>query len=328
MRAILLRQPGGPEVLGLEDVPTPEPGPGEVRVRAQAIGVGRPDVLVRKGTYKWMPPLPAIPGTELAGTVDQLGAGADPALLGRRVLVSARELSLRGGCYAECICVPATAVFPLPDSIDAVDAVSLPNVQLALALFMDHRPSMQSMLVTGAAGAVAVSLAQVGRSKGMRVIGTASTAAKAAFAQANGFDDVLSLQSAPLAEQVMALTEGRGVDIGFDHLGGASLVQCLRSLAPFGVAVSYNVVTGPPTEEVFALQRALLGRSLAVRTFSMHALDASPSLRRQLMQDAVLLMAQGQVKAPPAQRFAMDQVQRAHALQEAGASLGKIVLLP
>ena len=92
MRAIQIAAPGGPEVLRLVELPLPEPAPGQIRVRAQAIGVGRPDLLVRRGSYKWMPALPAIPGAELAGTVDSLGAGVDPGWLGRRELVSAREL--------------------------------------------------------------------------------------------------------------------------------------------------------------------------------------------------------------------------------------------
>jgi NADPH2:quinone reductase len=329
MQAILLRQTGGPEVLVAEEVETPQPGPGEVRVRAEAIGVGRPDVLVRKGTYKWMPALPAIPGAELAGSVDQLGAGVDPALLGRRALVSARELSTRGGCYAQWICVPASALYLLPDSIDPVDAVSLPNFQLALALFRcNGGQPPRAILVPGAAGAVATALAQVGRSRGARTLGTASTPDKAAHARAFGFDEVLDSRAPALHERVMAATQGRGVDLAFDQLGGSSLVECIRSLAPMGMAVSYNVVTGPPSEDVFALLRALLGRSLAVRTFSMHTLDDDPTARRALMEEAIALMARGALKAPPAQRFPLARADQAHALQESGGALGKIVLLP
>lgn len=106
MRAIQLFETGGPEVLTEVDVPTPEAGAGEVRVKAEAIGIGRPDVLVRKGVYKWMPPLPTIPGSELVGIVDQIGAGAPADLKGRRVLVSARELAIRGAA------MPSTSACP------------------------------------------------------------------------------------------------------------------------------------------------------------------------------------------------------------------------
>ena len=111
MNAIQVRAPGGPEVAELVELPVPQPGAGEVRVRAMAIGAGGPDVLIRNGTYKWMPPLPAIPGNEMAGVVDAVGAGVTALHVGQRVLVSARELPQRGGCYAEAICVPADCAF-------------------------------------------------------------------------------------------------------------------------------------------------------------------------------------------------------------------------
>ena len=107
MKAIQVQVPGGPDSLLLVDLPDPLPGPGQVRVKAHAIRVGRPDVLIRQGTYKWMPPLPAVPGAELAGVVDAIGEGVTQWQLGDRVLVSARELAQRGGCYAEAIHVGA-----------------------------------------------------------------------------------------------------------------------------------------------------------------------------------------------------------------------------
>jgi len=313
----------------LEEVRTPEPRQGEVRVRAEALGVGRPDILVRNGTYKWMPALPTIPGAEMVGIVDRLGEGADPRLLGKRVLVSARELIIRGGCYAQCICVPDKSLYTVPVSIDPVDAVSLPNFQVALALFeLSGCASPKTILVPGAAGAVATALAQVARSRGVKSIGTASTQEKAAFARAQGFDDVLLPEASALYERVLSRTGGRGVDLAFDHLGGQSLVDCIRALAPFGTALSFNVVTGAPTEDVFALMRSLLGRSLAVRTFSMHTLDSDVDTRRALMGRAIEEMARGVLRAPPALRFPLSDASGAHELQESGSSLGKIVLLP
>ena len=114
MKAIQVQVPGGPESLIEVDLPDPLPGPGQVRVKAFAIGVGRPDVLIRKGTYKWMPPLPAIPGAEMAGVVDAVGPGVAQWRPGDRVLVSARDLPVRAGCYAEAIVVPQEAPYALP----------------------------------------------------------------------------------------------------------------------------------------------------------------------------------------------------------------------
>src|ERR1043165_1290353 len=106
MKAILLSRTGDPSVLEYTEVPTPRPQPGEVLVKADTIGVSRPELLVRRGVYAWMPPLPAIPGSELAGTVAELGGGVPRFKAGEKVYIAARELPVRAGCYAEYIAVP------------------------------------------------------------------------------------------------------------------------------------------------------------------------------------------------------------------------------
>ena len=263
MKAIQLQAPGGPEVLQLVELPLPQPGAGEVRVKAMAIGAGGPDVLIRNGSYKWMPPMPAIPGNEMAGVVDAIGPGASALQIGQRVLVSARELAQRGGCYAEAICVPEAAPFVLPDSIRFEDAVSLGNFQLALAMLSSNgNLPAASILVPGAAGGVATALVQVARDRGLRVIGTASTPEKRSFALANGAHEVVESDPQGLTEKVMQLTDGRGVDLAFDHLGGELFIACLRALAPCGMVVSYNIVNGPPAGDVFEeLRKLQIGRA-------------------------------------------------------------------
>ncbi|WP_247652833.1 zinc-dependent alcohol dehydrogenase family protein [Ideonella aquatica] len=329
MRAIRVHTPGGPEALVVEDLPTPVPAPGEVRVRAEVIGVGRPDVLIRQGTYKWMPPLPAVPGAELVGIVEALGDGAPRELLGQRVLVSARELPQRGGCYAEAICVPASAPFVLPERIAPADAASLPNVQLALALMQCAGGApVGSVLIPGAAGGVGSALTQVARAKGARVFGTARGEAKRRFALDNGAEAIVAADPAALADDVRALTGGRGVDMAFDHLGGEWLTAGLHALAPMGMLVSYNLVLGFPQRETLKEMRALLGRSLALRTFSMHTYDELPAQRRALLEEAIALMAAGRVKAPPTLSLPMAQVRQAHELLDRGDVLGKLVLVP
>jgi NADPH2:quinone reductase len=331
MRAIQVLVPGGPQALTLVDLPEPQPGPGQVRVRARAIGVGRPDVLIRNGTYKWMPPLPAIPGAEMAGEVDAVGEGVTQWARGDRVLVSARDLPVRGGCYAEAIVVPERAPYRLPATIDLVDAVSLPNLQLAQALLLGlggGRITARSVLITGAAGGVATMLGQLARHHGLQVIGTARTEDKRAYAKAHGFEAVLDPAAPDLPAQVKALTQGRGVDLAFDPIGAGLFIDCLHALAPLGTAVSYNIVAGPPSEDVFRVLRSLLGRSLAVRCFSMHTFDEETSARRALMQSAIDLMAQGHVRAPGPTRMRLDQARQAHAVLDAGQTQGKMVLEP
>lgn len=329
IQAVQLQVPGGPEVLSLVDLPMPRPGPGQVRVRAHAIGAGGPDVLIRNGSYKWMPPLPAVPGNELAGVVDAVGPGTGRLAVGDRVLVSARELPQRGGCYVQAICVDQAVPFVLPDSLAFDDAVSLGNFQLALALLASNgNLPAQSILVPGAAGGVATALAQVARSRGLRVIGTASTPEKRAFALENGVTDLIDGDVQTLPQRVLELTGGRGVDLAFDHVGAALFIACLRSLAPSGMAVSYNILAGPPSDDVFDELRRLLAKSLAIRTFSIHAVDADIAQRRGLMEQAIALMASGQVRAPRATRMPLAQARQAHELLDSGATLGKLVLIP
>ena len=146
------------------------------------------------------------------------------------------------------------------------------------------------------------------------------------LARAQGVSCVLQGPALSWPEQVMQATEGRGVDLAFDQLGGDALIGALRSLAPMGQVVSINVVTGMPTEDVFKEMRALLARSPALRAFSMHTLDQEVTIRRGLMQAAIDQMASGQVEAPTAQVLALSQIQQAHAWLDAGASRGKLVI--
>lgn len=299
-------------------------------MKAVAIGVGRPDALIRTGRYKWMPPMPAIPGNEMAGVVDALAPGAQGLALGDRVLLSSRELPQRGGGYAEYACAPADALYALPDAICFDDAVSLPNFQLAQALLFGCGSAIaaRSVLLTGAAGSVASAMVQLASACGLQVIATASSDVKRAFVRDNGAHTVLDPALPDLADRVKALTGGRGVDLAIDPIGGALLIACLHALAPLGLAVSYNIMAGMPTSDVFAELRALLGRGLAVRVFSMHTFDVDTDRRRALMQAAIDAMAAGTVRAPRATVLALAEARQAHALLDAPDTVGKIVLHP
>lgn len=332
MQVVRVHQPGGPEALCIEQLPLPVPGPEEVRVKAHAIGVGRPDVLIRQGTYKWMPPLPAIPGAELAGVVDAVGVRVTSLKVGQRVLVSSRDLAQRGGCYVQSIVVPEDAPYILPETISFNDAVSLPNLQLALALMQaaspGHSPTPGTVLITGAAGGVATMLSQVARHNGFKTIGTARSEDKKNFALSNGFDVILDANPLTLVDQVMSVTGNQGVNLVYDHLGGAIFPACIRSLSPLGLAISYNIITGKPDTDVFGLLRELLGKSLGVRCFSMHTFDEDKNNRRSMMKGAIELMSNGHVKAPSALVLNFDQVAEAHEILDKGLTLGKIVLNP
>src|SRR5690349_21304510 len=134
MKAIQISETGSPDVLKYVELPTPRPGADEALVKAHAIGVCMPETLVRKGTYRWMPPLPVIPGIELSGTVVEVGSGVRGLRVGQPVFVSAREFKERAGCYAEYIAAREHAIYALPEGVDLDQAAGLANYQVAWQL--------------------------------------------------------------------------------------------------------------------------------------------------------------------------------------------------
>jgi NADPH2:quinone reductase len=331
MNVIQMQKGGGPEVLELAEKPLPEPAASEVRVRAEAIGISSADMLVRKGIYSWMPPLPAIPGNEMAGIVDALGRDVTDVRVGQQVLVSSRELSFRGGCYAQAICVPAASLFLLPQTIAPNDAVCLPNYQLAGALLYEsgvRKP--RSIVAYGASGGVGMALLQLAKADGIATIGIVSTEEKRAFVQRAGIEHVLIRGKDDLRERVMALTGNRGVDVVYAMAGpSAAFIGNLDLLTPLGTVLSFAILGGlMPDADVFGELRKRLGKSLGVRCYSIHTLDHDRELRRALMERAIELMATGRLRPRPPTVVPLADAARAHEMMEAGRTLGKIVLVP
>lgn len=331
MKVIQLQRAGGPEVLEVAEKPLPEPAAGEVRVRAQAIGISSADMLVRKGVYDWMPPLPAIPGNEMAGVVDALGQDVTGVSVGQRVLVSSRELPFRGGCYAQAIRVPAAALFQLPEPIAPNDAVSLPNYQLAGALLYEsgvRKP--RSIVAYGASGGVGMALLQLAKCDGMGAIGIVSTEEKRTFACRAGIEHVLIRGKDDLRSGVMAVTGARGVDVVYAMAGpSAAFAANLDLLAPRGTVVSFSSLGGPiPDADLYGELRRRWGKCLGVRVYSIHTLDNERELRRALMERAIKLMTADRLRPPAPTVLPLAEAARAHEMMEAGRSLGKIVLAP
>ncbi|MBM4312467.1 MAG: zinc-dependent alcohol dehydrogenase family protein [Deltaproteobacteria bacterium] len=330
MKAILMERPGPPEVLRYADVPLPVPAPGQVLVRSHSIGVGMPEVLVRRGEYAWMPPLPAIPGIEMSGLVEKLGEGVSSLKVGQAVFVSARELSVRGGCYAEYIAADAEALYPLPDGVDLEAAAALSNYQVAWHLLHSATNGMRygSLLVTAAAGGVGSALVQLGKHSGKRVIGVVDTDERAAFALSLGAEGAVNRRSHNVTESVLAMTEGRGVDTILDSFGGTGFTDQFERLAPFGLLVSYGFLDGPPSGDVLGVMGKRISDCLGMRIFSMHAFDKDRPRRRQATEEILRLFAAGAIRPPIWARLPLAEAGRAQALIEEGRVLGKVILKP
>jgi NADPH2:quinone reductase len=328
LKVVLHRTTGGPEVLEVCEAPTPVPGDNEVLIKAEAFGVGQPDALIRKGIYKWMPPLPANPGNDLAGRIAGTGRGVTAFTVGQKVLLSARDLARRGGCYAEYVAVPADAVHTLPESVDLEQAAALSNYQVAYVLLHETTGprTPRSVLVIGAAGGIGSALVQLAKHAGMTVIGTVSGAEKAQFARGMGADHIVNYREQPVPEATLALTGGHGVDLVLDHAGGPAFTGYLAALADWGTLVSYNAFGPMPDKDLLAEMRANIGKSPAVRCFSFHTYDADREGRRRVMAAVIEQLAAGAIRPAIGSRFSLAEVRAAHALLDAGTALGKIVM--
>jgi NADPH2:quinone reductase len=332
MKAILLTRTGDPSVLDYVDVPTPRPKAGEVLVKADTIGVSRPELLVRDGSYPWMPPLPAIPGIEMAGTVAESGPGALAYRPGDKVYVSARELPVRAGCYAEYIAVPERALYRLPPSADLDKAACLSNYQVAWHMLHTATRGApgRSMMIDGASGGIGSAAIQLAKIAGMTAIGLVGSAEKAKALLAFGADHAIVTGKEDIAARVAAITAGEGVDLILDAAGGAAFANNLSMLAPFGVAVCYGRWNGLPRENTMAALTNGPGyaNSTAVRMFTMHTLDDKPALRAESMNFLIARLGEGKINPLVHARLPLKDARIAHEMLEARQAIGKVLLKP
>lgn len=330
MKAILLTRTGDPSELEYVDVPTPRPQADQVLVKADTIGVSRPELLVRKGLYQWMPPLPAIPGIEMAGTIAALGANVTSLAVGDKVYVGARELAQRAGCYAEYIAVPARAPFRLPPETDLEAAACLSNYQVAYHLLHTATRGApgRTVVIDSAAGGLGSAAVQLAQIAGMTAIGLVGTDDKARALKAFGADHVINYATEDVTARVTEITGGLGVDLVLDAVGGKNFVRNFSMLAAFGLVVSYGRLRGPLEENVVAALAEGPGylNSTALRVFTMHTLDDKPALRAESMN--YLIARLGAIRPLIHARLPLREAWRAHAMLEAREVIGKLLLKP
>lgn len=329
MRLIQFDAPGPPDVMQCLDVPVPEPKAGEVLIRAQAIGVGMPDVLIRAGTYNFMPPLPATPGQELAGTIERVGPSVTSRKAGQRIYTSARERPHRGGHYAEYVATPAEATFPLPDNVAFDVAAALANYQVAYHIFNDglRLREGQAVLVYAAAGGMGNALIELAKAAGLTVIGVVGSAEKAHFARELGADHVINRKGEMISERVAEITHGRGVDAIIDPVGGPSIPGNITLLAPCGTLLVYGALGGKAQHDLQPTLR-LSKNSPAVRQFTIHTWDHLVEERRAGMRALIDMLAAGKLHPRIHARLPLADAVRAHQMLESGDVMGKLLLLP
>ncbi len=323
MKAVLCKQLGGPETLVVEDVPSLVPGKGQVVVAVEAAGVNFPDTLIIQGKYQFKPELPFSPGGEAAGTIKALGEGVTGWKIGDRVIAAATW-----GGYAQELATDAGRLFAMPDSMDYVSASAfLLTYGTSYHALKDRariRPG-ETLLVLGASGGVGLSAVQIGKAMGARVIAAASTEAKLEVCRQNGADETINYATEDLRARVKAITNGRGVDVIYDPVGGPLSETALRDMAWNGRFLVVGFAGGEIPK--IPLNLALLKGCSIVGVFWGGFTKAEPERNAANNAELMQLFVAGKVKPHIHATYPLEQV--ADALNEVTSKRvsGKVVLV-
>ncbi|MEU8178430.1 NAD(P)H-quinone oxidoreductase [Microbispora hainanensis] len=319
MRAIVISEPGGPEVLAWQEVPDPRPGPGEVLIDVAASAVNRADLLQRLGFYPPPPGASEIPGLECSGTIIEVGENVPHLAPGDRVCAL-----LAGGGYAERVAVPWQQVMPVPEGVALDEAAGLPEVACTVwsNVFMAARLRKgETLLVHGGASGIGTMAVQLAKAYGSRVLVTAGSADKLARCRELGADDGVNYREEDFAERF----EGQA-DVILDIIGAKYLPGNLRALATGGRLVVIGLQGGAKGE-------LDLGTLLAKRA-SVHAaglrnrpVDDKGVICRGVVDNVWPLVAAGAVRPVVHERIPLDQAARAHRMLEEGEHIGKLLLV-
>ena len=321
MRAVVVGEYGGPEVLRLAEVPEPEPGPGEVTITVRFAGVNFTDVRNRIGDGLGV--VPFVPGVEVAGTVRRVGDGVTGLSPGQPVAALTR-----GHGYAEVVRAAADLTVPLPENLAGRPEAGGMLVTIPLALMLLRRVARvlpeETVLLHGAAGGVGTVAGQLARHWGLRpLLGTVSGAAKAGVARGHGYGQVFGYTD--FAEGVLAATAGRGVDVVLDPVGGQLRAASFELLAPFGRLVTYSNISREP--EVVPDAAWMRARCVGYLGFSGGQLPLrDPASVRPSLQEAAGLVSSGALEVRVTEVYPLDQAARAHQVFERRAAVGKFIL--
>lgn len=323
MRAVIVREVGGPEQLVVEDVPEPTPGPGEVRVRVEAAGVNFIDVYHRTGRMAL--PKPFTPGMEAAGIVDEVGPDVDGVAVGDRV-----AHPFRPGAYAQAQLVSADRLVHVPDTVPLRVAAAamlqgLTAHYLTTSTFVlgpEH-----TVLLHAGAGGLGLMLTQVAAATGARVITTTSAAEKAERSTAAGADAVIRYDHEDVAQRVAELTDGRGVDVVYDSVGDATARSSMASLRRRGLLVLVGESSGPIDPPILPAQLKSGGSLFMTRpTLGDHVVDAA---ELRMRADALFgWIADGTLSVHISDELPLEGAAEAHRRLEARETTGKLLLIP
>jgi NADPH2:quinone reductase len=322
MKAVVCKQYGPPESLVLEELPSPRPGPGEVVISVKAASVNFPDVLIIQNKYQFKPPLPFSPGSELAGVVKEAGAGVRDFQPGDRVMAFTTY-----GAFAEEVKLEATRLVPMPKGMDFATGAAFLLTYGTSDHALRDRAALQAgetLLVLGAAGGVGLAAIEIGSALGARVIACASSEAKLAVCRSHGADATIDYAAEDLRERIKALTDGRGVDVVYDAVGGPYSEPAFRSLAWRG----RHLVVGFAAGEIpkLPLNLALLKGASLVGVFWGDFTRREPRAFAQSLAQLGRWYAEGKVHPHVSQTLPREQAAHAIPPHASPQAQGKVVL--
>ena len=323
MTAIAIAGKGGPEVLVAETRPVPLPGAGQVLIKVAAAGVNRPDVLQRKGLY----PAPKghcdLPGLEVSGTIAAVGADETRFTVGDRVMAL-----LNGGGYAEYALAEEPATLSVPEGVSLVSAAAIPETFFTVWHNVFERGALKSgewLLVHGGTSGIGVTAIQLASALGAKVIATAGSAEKCAACLALGARRAIDYRAEDFVEAVKAETEGRGVDVILDMVGGDYVDRNIRSLGDDGRLVNIGYQAG--SKVTVDMMRVMLKRlTLTGSTLRIRPTTVKGAIACAVATHALPLVAGGKVKIVIDSTFPLARAAEAHARMETSQHIGKIVL--
>jgi NADPH:quinone reductase-like Zn-dependent oxidoreductase len=343
MRAVVITERGGPDVLKVQEWPDPPVGPGEVRIEVKAAGINFADTLARIGLYPDAPKLPCVVGYEVAGVVESVGDGVESVRAGDRVLAGTRFSG-----QAELVTVRENMVYELPEHLSFEEGAAFPvNYATAQAglVVMGGLKSGERLLIHAAAGGVGISATQIAKRIGAEVFGTASASKHDAIRE-QGVDHAIDYRNQDFAEAVRRITGGEGIDVAFDALGPTSFRKDYKLLRPGGRLIMYGaseVHSGEKRNMPAALRTlakspfsslpwwkglAVLNENKGVFGLNMLSWwDADGSLDR-VIGPLIPALQQGQLKPVVAETFSFDRAPDAHRFIAERRNVGKVVLVP
>jgi NADPH2:quinone reductase len=323
MIVIEIRQPGSPDVLVPAERPVPTPRAGEVLIKVAGAGVNRPDLMQRLGKYPPPPGASDIPGLEVSGTIEAVGADAGAWKVGDRVCAL-----LAGGGYAEYCVAPAPQCLPAPRAVDLAEAGAMPETFFTVWTNVFERGRLKSgeaLLVHGGSSGIGTAAIQIACALGARVFATAGSAEKCAACERLGAERAINYRDADFVDAVRQSTGGKGVDVVLDMVGGDYFPRNIEALAVEGRLVQIATLRGGKSEIVLP---AIMQRRLTITGSTLRARSVAEkgAIARALLEHVWPLVEAGRVKPIVYRSFALGDAAAAHRLMESGEHIGKILL--